>query len=131
MEIIRQFNNGALGIKCAFCEGSCLEPETSLSDERRYPCPVCNGKGFNIFHQNPENLTDCRYCNSTGQGFDKDGSYFLGQTCETCKGSGAIIINFDFSDIEEFDSKNFHSEVIRHSRSFSLINNGFTVFLKH
>lgn len=98
IQVLKKFDDGSLAVKCAFCEGSGIAPETALSDDLHYPCSVCEGKGINIFHTKLENLLSCRFCEGTGKGYE-DG-YFLGGTCEVCKGTGVILLEGEQTNIE-------------------------------
>ncbi len=70
VEIIRTFSNGSIAIKCGFCEGSGNYPQEPYDDELvcTAPCPVCNGKGINIFWGDGEDLIICRCCDGSGRG---------------------------------------------------------------
>lgn len=125
-KIVKKFNNRTIGIRCSFCKGNGTAPSTDIWDMVNTPCPVCKGRGFNIFRSKVDNLTPCKHCDSTGRKWEElnnvIGLHFLGSTCEICKGTGVIVLKFDLSDSEEFDIRNFHSEIVKHAKA---------LFVKH
>lgn len=119
IKIVKEFKNGTIGLKCNFCKGRGVAPQSDFGEEFSGPCSVCKGKGFVIFRESVENLTPCKYCNSTGRAWNEDG-YFAGQftggTCEICKGTGIIKIKFSLSNTDDFDLRAFHPEIVKHGR---------------
>jgi uncharacterized protein (TIGR02391 family) len=98
---IRTFQDGSFAIDCAFCEGRGLFPELPIGDDLDpEPCPVCQGKGINVFRIGVDLLTRCRYCGGNGQNYDKDG-YFVGDTCPVCEGTGVVVLETDRESIED------------------------------
>lgn len=94
LKITKKLKDGSFAVNCAFCEGSGLFPETAFDDDtsiKTEPCPVCRGKGINLFKVHMDSVAECRYCNGNGRGWDENG-YFVGDACQVCNGTGLIII---------------------------------------
>jgi uncharacterized protein (TIGR02391 family) len=98
---IRTFQDGSYAIDCAFCEGRGLFPELPVGDDLDpEPCPVCQGKGINVYRVGLDLLTHCRYCGGNGQNCDRDG-YFVGDTCPVCEGTGIVILEANRESFED------------------------------
>lgn len=96
--IIKLLPDGSLAIRCAFCEGSGVFPETPIDDFiQNEPCSVCEGKGFNVFTSTIDNIIECCFCSGDGTGWDDNG-YFLGEVCPVCGGNGFNLINDDLGE---------------------------------
>lgn len=124
MKVVKKFKNGIIGIKCNFCKGYGNAPNTEFDDTVNKVCTVCKGKGFNVVLAKINNLTPCKRCNSSGRRLElldnPLGYFFLGEPCEVCKGTGIIILKFELTNFEEFDIRNFHPEIVKHSRELFL-----------
>lgn len=80
-------------VECAFCNGGGIFPDIINSDEKiNYPCPVCEGIGFNCIDINSKNIIKCRFCGGEGKAWDSSG-YPTGDVCEVCSGLGYINLN--------------------------------------
>lgn len=90
---VRHFSDGSFALRCAFCEGNGLEPDTSFSyaDIQTEACQVCRGRGINRFAVSSEYLFNCRYCDGSGRGWDDQG-HFIGNPCPICGGRGVVMI---------------------------------------
>ncbi|MBU4319403.1 MAG: hypothetical protein KKF30_19250 [Proteobacteria bacterium] len=66
-------------IKCAFCYGKGVLPETEIFKDIK--CPVCRGKGFAYL----ERAIDCVYCGGKGRK-----TAHCNLSCQVCKGVGAV-----------------------------------------
>lgn len=103
VKILKEFDDGSLAVKCAFCDGSGEFPETAFDGDSLtpYPCSVCNGKGFNRFQTTPDNLVPCRLCEGGGKVCNEDG-YFCGDICGVCRGKGVILLKKQQRKTENF-----------------------------
>jgi uncharacterized protein (TIGR02391 family) len=91
--IIRSVDGGVLYITCAFCDGNGCFPDILSSDDiETEPCPVCKGKGHNVFRTSSENIQQCRFCGGDGKAWDSSG-YATGEVCPVCHGTGIILFN--------------------------------------
>jgi uncharacterized protein (TIGR02391 family) len=98
---IRVFQDSSYAIDCAFCEGHGMFPELPVGDVLDpEPCPVCQGKGINVFKFDLDLLARCRYCGGNGQDTDKEG-FFVGDTCPVCGGTGVVILETDRESFED------------------------------
>jgi uncharacterized protein (TIGR02391 family) len=87
-----KFSDGSLGIECGFCSATGNFPDTAYADPNdggTFPCPVCNGIGFNILPPSSEGAVVCRCCGGDGKAADESG-YFAGDTCPVCEGRGFL-----------------------------------------
>lgn len=121
LEPVRIFKDGSYAITCAFCEGKGTYPDTVFSDSDRIetdPCPVCKGKGVNIFQMDSEQIVTCNYCNGNGKAWDNNG-YFVGDICQVCQGMGLVILNSNNGNAieEEFLWQLMHPAIASVSRS--------------
>jgi len=94
LKIVKTFQDGSFAVECAFCEGDGIFPETTFDDDdliQTEPCPVCYGKGINIFKAKDDCIIECRYCGAKGRGWDENG-YFQGAICSVCNGTGLFIL---------------------------------------
>jgi uncharacterized protein (TIGR02391 family) len=89
--VVRTFRDGSFAVECAFCEGKGAFPETVYGNEFTEPCPVCRGKGINVFRVDQEGVAKCRYCDGLGRGWTADG-YFVGDVCSVCGGTGTVLL---------------------------------------
>lgn len=89
MVIVKKFINGSIAVKCAFCEGSGIFPDTPSTEDNfeTNPCDVCDGSGFNIFFTDEEFIVPCKCCDEEGKASDESG-YFIGNHCPVCYGKG-------------------------------------------
>ena len=93
INILKKYKDGSLALMCAFCGGEGSSPLTALNDEPpiyHEPCPVCKGKGINIYHTDPEDIFICKCCNGNGRHWDEYGR-FHGERCEACNGTGFLL----------------------------------------
>jgi uncharacterized protein (TIGR02391 family) len=91
--IIRSVDSGVLYITCAFCEGGGCFPDILPGDDiETEPCPVCKGKGHNVFRATSENISKCRFCGGDGKAWNSSG-YATGEACPVCHGTGIILFD--------------------------------------
>lgn len=88
--IIHSVDNGLLYITCAFCEGNGSFPDILPDEIEPEPCPVCKGKGHNIFRATSEDILKCRFCGGDGKEWNSSG-YPSGEVCPVCHGTGSIL----------------------------------------
>lgn len=116
--IIKSFGDGAIAIKCAFCDGTGSFPETPYDEiPPCESCPICKGKGVNIFREDSDNLILCSHCNGDGKAWEEN-DYFIGDNCVTCKGTGVICLNETINSTadEKFWSL-LHPAIVKVSKS--------------
>ncbi len=121
IDSVRILKDGSYVMNCPFCEGDGAYPKTIYGDNDRIetdPCPVCKGKGVNIFKNNIENIIPCRFCNETGRAWNVDG-YFVGDVCQVCHGLGLTVLSSENGNAleAEFFWKLIHPSIARVSRS--------------
>lgn len=89
---IPRTDNYSFSVICAFCEGSGAFPDVLPIDGiETEPCPVCEGRGFNIFRTTRENVLQCRFCGGEGKAWDSNG-YATGDVCQVCQGTGKVLL---------------------------------------
>lgn len=121
--IVKKLRNGHLAIECSFCEGSGAFPATATDNnplDENEPCPVCHGKGVNIFHAKPADIIGCRYCDSSGRQL-YEGVYFMGDICSVCNGTGVNILEplakYQISTLNEFMWTMVHPIIVSVAKS--------------
>jgi len=59
---VRKINETMFALTCCFCRGEGLYPDENNDLIVQEPCPVCVGKGINVFEGMVEEFTQCAYC---------------------------------------------------------------------
>jgi uncharacterized protein (TIGR02391 family) len=105
-------------VRCAFCEGEGVFPDIlGLNDVETDPCPVCGGRGFNVFEKSAGAVLKCRFCGGDGRAWDSSG-YATGEVCQVCHGTGVVPLE-DASERpeDEFLWQLIHSRIAEVARS--------------